>query len=165
MTAKVYVPTYYDLQAIARAAGSSGGDAVYYEEGALHVKDVSQASLDAALAAYDHRATIRAHKIAEAKAEAQRRILGRYPQWKQANMHARTTELIAFESGHYRDSTGALQPARALTADEQAELAAIVGAWQWIKAVRMASDQIEADIRAAADPSAIDVVNDPRWPA
>lgn len=103
-------------------------------------------------------------KIRETKSEAQRRIFARYPQTKQANMSARFNELNAIESGRYRDAIGVLQPARALTASEIAEIASCSAAWIWIKQVRAASDLIEADIQASADPANFDVINSPRWP-
>lgn len=104
-------------------------------------------------------------KVAGTKAEAQRRIFARYPQYKQANMQARHAEILAIESGHYRDQTGALQAARSVTAAENAELASFCVAWVWVKSVRTASDLIEADIAISADPANFDVVNSPRWPA
>lgn len=104
-------------------------------------------------------------KTAEVKAEAQRRIFARYPQWKQANLNGRTTKLLAIEAGKYRDSTGVLQPARALTASEIQEIADASVAMAWIESVRAASGLIESDINAATDPASFDVAGSPRWPA
>lgn len=83
------------------------------------------------------------------KNEARRRILTRYPEWKQTNMVARGLELqdIWRQSG-------------AWTAEEQAEANALAVAWGWIKAVRAASDLLEL-----LSPIPSDFNNDTRWPA
>lgn len=107
----------------------------------------------------------RTQKIKETKAEAQRRIFARYPQTKQANMQARSDELDRIESGRWRDTSGLQQLARLLTASEIYELASFNVAWTWVKSVRAASDQIEADIQASTDPANFDVINSSRWPA
>lgn len=65
------------------------------------------------------------------KEEARRRILDRFPDWKQANMTARGVELLQIKT------------ARAWTVEEQAEADALTAAWTWIKAVRSASDALE----------------------
>ena len=94
------------------------------------------------------------------KNEARRRILGRLPDWKQSNMIARSSELARIRAGLMRDADGALVAARSLTAAELAEEQAINLAWAWIKAVRSASDAIEAMPTIPADYAA-----DARWPA
>ena len=94
-----------------------------------------------------------ARKILQTKVEAQRRIYVLAPQWKQANLTARMVEL------HQKRLDLVL-----LTAAEQAEVTASQALWDKVKAVRAASDLIEADIQAAVDPSNFDVVNSPRWP-
>jgi hypothetical protein len=66
------------------------------------------------------------------KAEARRRILGKYPEWKQANMTARMVEL-----NKIRASVGSW------TAGEQIEVDVIQSAWDWVKSVRSASDALE----------------------
>jgi len=83
------------------------------------------------------------------KAEARRRILDRFPDWKQTNMTARGVELqdIWRRNG-------------AWTAQEQAEADALALAWAWIKAVREASNVIEALPDVPEDFDA-----DSRWPA
>lgn len=124
---------------------------------------VSAALVEVTKAEYDNVAT-RAQKIKDTKAEAQRRIFAKYPQWKQSNMSARFEELRAIEAGKYRDDTGALQPARALTTAEVNELASFSAAWAWIKSARSASTQIEADIQANTDPANFDVANNQKWP-
>lgn len=95
---------------------------------------------------------------------AQNLIWSRYPQWRQANMQARCTELLAAEAGQLRDATGALIPARPLTPSEQAELVEIVRAWTWIKAVRAASDQLEARLETLDDPASLNIADAPEWP-
>jgi hypothetical protein len=66
------------------------------------------------------------------KAEARRRILEKYPEWKQANMTARMVEL-----NKIRASVGSW------TAGEQIEVDVIQSAWDWVKSVRSASDALE----------------------
>lgn len=51
--ARKTVPATYDLPAIASAAGQVDNSKVRYENGELIVDDVTQASLDAAVAGYD----------------------------------------------------------------------------------------------------------------
>lgn len=83
------------------------------------------------------------------KLEARRRILARYPDWKQINMTARSVELLA------------ARPLNAAwSAAEQAEADALQAAWDWIKAIRAASDVIEQ-----MSPLPADYAADFRWPA
>ena len=97
---------------------------------------------------------IRVIKIAECKAEAQRRIYAILPQWKQANLTARGVELNA------KMLTGGT-----LTQAEKDERTAGFALWEKVKAIRAASNLIEQDILASADPANFDVANSPRWPA
>lgn len=83
------------------------------------------------------------------KVEARRRILARYPDWKQVNMTARGVEL-----------QDAWRQNGSWTETEAAEAAALQSVWAWIKAVRAASDAIEAITPIPADYAA-----DARWPA
>lgn len=83
------------------------------------------------------------------KAEAQRRILGRFPEWKQRNMIARSVEL-----------TLELARGKPWTAEQSAEAAALQATWSWIGEVRAASDAIEA-----MKPLPHDYATDHRWPA
>lgn len=85
-------------------------------------------------------------RAAAVKFEAGRRILEKYPQWRQVNMLARSVELT--------------RKGVALTAEEQAEAASLEAAWAWIKSVRTASDAIEA-----LSPIPADFASDHRWPA
>lgn len=80
------------------------------------------------------------------KFEAGRRILERYPQWRQTNMLARSIELT--------------RKAQTLTPEEQAEAVSLESSWAWIKSVRQASDAIEA-----LSPIPADFASDHRWPA
>lgn len=82
------------------------------------------------------------------KFEARRRILARYPDWKQVNMTARG---VALQDAWRLNSTW--------TDAEAAEAAALQSAWAWIKAVRAASDAIEA-----INPIPADYATDARWP-
>jgi hypothetical protein len=86
---------------------------------------------------------------ADVKGEASWRIAQRFPSWKQANMTARGVEL-----------TFKLAQGNALAPEETAEIAALQAAWDWIKAVRAASDALEA-----LDPIPADFADDARWPA
>ena len=95
----------------------------------------------------------RESKIAETKAEAQRRIYAIVPQWKQANLTARLGEL------HDKRLNGV-----ALTSAEQNEVTAGFALWDKAKAIRAASDLIEADIKASTDPANFNVTGSPRWP-
>ncbi len=86
---------------------------------------------------------------AKIKAEAGRRILARFPDWKQANMTARGVELV-----------GIRVVAGTWTPEEAAEAEALGTAWDWIKAVRAASDALEA-----LDPIPADIAGAALWPA
>lgn len=82
------------------------------------------------------------------KDEAYRRIVSVFPEWKQRNMTMRAVELVD------KKVRG-----EALTEDEQAEEALLNAAKDGIKAVRAASDTIEA-----MDPIPDDFNADERWP-
>jgi len=97
-------------------------------EWALGVNPPTDAQLQAAIAEIDA-----AGPPPElVKAEARRRILAAYPEWKQANMTARGVELMR------------IRMTRAWTADEQSEADALQAAWDWIKGIRTKSDALEA---------------------
>jgi hypothetical protein len=81
------------------------------------------------------------------KDEARRRILARYPDWRQANMTARGVELVHAKTR------------KEWTPEEQAEADALQAAWDWVKAVRAASDVIEA-----LQPIPVDFRDDKHWP-
>jgi hypothetical protein len=81
------------------------------------------------------------------KAEARRRILAVFPDWKQANMTARGVELVKLRALNGLWTTGELAEADALQA-----------AWDWIKAVRAASDALEVSLP-------VDYAADANWPA
>lgn len=99
-------------------------------------------------------ANLYAGRIADVKAEASRRILARFPTWKQANMNMRATELVDIRLG------------RELTTEETAERDALLGAAAWIKAVRTASDDIEAALPDDAEGlSAFSAAAADGWPA
>lgn len=86
-------------------------------------------------------------QILAVKAEAQRRIFDRFPQWKQANMTARAVEIVRMGEGNW-------------TPEVKTEADALDGAWAWIKSVRDASNTIEA-----LDPIPSDFSDDARWPS
>lgn len=102
-----------------------------------------QAVIDAHVPDFGHVAT----KIAETKAEANRRIIAILPEWKQRNYTARAVEKVA--AGEVGDD----------------EWNAMQTSWQQIKAVRVASDAIEAEIAALTDEQAgrYDVAASPLW--
>lgn len=87
--------------------------------------------------------------IARVKAEANRRILAILPEWKQRNYTARAVEKLA--AGEVGDD----------------EWSAMSAAWTAIKAVRVASDAIEAEISTLTDEQVVqyDVANNHKWPA
>lgn len=87
-----------------------------------------------------------AEQKAIVKAEARRRILDRYPDWKQTNMLARSVELV--------------KKGASLTPEETVESQQLEAVWAWIKAVRAASDQLEA-----MTPIPLDFEDNGRWPA
>lgn len=95
-----------------------------------------EAAVQAIIDAYPASSTA-APVIVEIKTRAREIILGLYPDWKQANMTARSVEL-----------TEKLASGVALTAGEQVELDAMKGVWAWIKTIRQASDEREAAINA-----------------
>lgn len=90
---------------------------------------------------------LKAGLIAETKAEANRRILAILPEWKQRNYTARAVEKVA--AGEVGDD----------------EWNAMSAAWTAIKAVRVASDAIEAEIATLTDEQAgqYDVAASPLW--
>ena len=85
--------------------------------------------------------------IESAKAEANRRILAILPEWKQRNYTARAVEKVA--DGEVGDD----------------EWNAMSAAWTAIKAVRVASDAVEAEIATITEQQAAqyDVAASPLW--
>lgn len=86
------------------------------------------------------------------KAEARRRIVQRLPEWKQANMIARMTELLKIGADSW-------------TPENQAEVAALEYLWDWVKAVRAKSDELEATAAGmtVAEASALNLFDDDTW--
>lgn len=95
-------------------------------------------------------------KIAEAKAEAHKRIVAIIPEWKQRNYTARAVQLLR------------AQDAAPLTVPEITELDAIENIFtNQVKPIRDASDVIEAEINAKLavhTTLAIDIENHVEWP-
>ena len=85
------------------------------------------------------RAALLSGRIAEVKSIASRRILSLYPMTRQNNMLARVAVLNA---------TGQ---------NESAEALVIFEAWSWIEATRVRSDELEAELRDASDPAAVNI--------
>lgn len=69
--AKVALPTDHDMTAIVAGAGGQLENCLY-EDGMLIVSGIDQAALDAAVAAYDHAAAIRAIQWAAIRRERDR---------------------------------------------------------------------------------------------
>src|SRR5690606_24310596 len=80
----------------------------------------------------------------DVRLEARRRILAAYPDWKQQNMTARGVELIRVGETNW-------------SPEEQAEADTLQAAWDWIKAVRAASNAMESEPPA-------DYADDAHWP-
>lgn len=93
---------------------------------------------------------VKAYTAIDVKAEARRRILTRYPDWKQANMNAEAVQhlLIRVEGGTW-------------TPEQAARVVELQAAKEWIDSVRTASDAIEA--RLASEPD-LDITDDILWP-
>jgi hypothetical protein len=81
------------------------------------------------------------------RAEARRRILARYPDWKQAEMTARAFALVLKAAQD-----------QALDAAEMDEIATLRAAWSWIGAAHRACAALEA-----LDPIPSDIADDSRW--
>ena len=90
-------------------------------------------------------------KFRHVKDYAQQLIEGRYPDWRQRNMLARVLTL---------------QNISPLTDDEQAELAQISLAWDWIDSVRHQSDLLEQHLLDMGIAAAMEynVQDFPDWP-
>lgn len=93
-------------------------------------------------------------KVIDVKHEANRRILAIMPDWKQRNSIARAAELSR------KESKGTATP------EEITELDQLETTWAGIKAIRSASDSIEAEVAALTTIEAVeqyDIANSPLW--
>ena len=97
--------------------------------------EAAQAIIDS----FDPLPALKEKHIAAVKAEAQARILAIIPAWKQANLTARAVELTAIRQD------------RAWTKEEQDEWNAGQAIWDHVKAIRAASDAIEASVAEDTD--------------
>lgn len=82
-TSSVLVPADWDLEKIARQAGSYSLDDRWYQDGILYVRGVSQAQLDAAFDIYDHLVASRPRRISDNNAAyevATKALTADYPQ-------------------------------------------------------------------------------------
>ncbi len=93
-------------------------------------------------------AGVRAARIADVKAEAGRRILAVAPEWQQRNLNARASELALTYPGLRGEE---------LPEPERSEWTVGQAVWSRIKAIREASNTIEAALVAATDPESVDV--------
>ena len=75
--------------------------------------------------------------IADIKAEANQRIIGALPEWKQRNLIARGVELLDLQIG-----------GQVLTPTEEAERVSIKSAWDQVKNIRNYSDFLESEVDA-----------------
>lgn len=94
----------------------------------------------------DELAAAKAQKTALIKSEAARRIVAVVPEWKQRNLIAQATQLLAKGRSNWSDA-------------EKAAWAAGDAVWRRVAAIRARSDEIEA-----MDPLPADVTNDDLWP-
>lgn len=108
--------------------------------------------------------TLKTKRIVEIKLAAGELILSRYPDYKQANMIARQGELHRIEAGLMRDDQGQVLPQRALTEGEIGELVVIANAWDWIKAVRVRSNELEAEVVALGTATDVAAWQATGWP-
>lgn len=128
-------------------------DVVAARIGAVAAHAAREQAIDVAWTLEDLAAVVRTPFVSGAggvtaqhiKAEAHRRIVAVCPEWRQRNMTARGLELTRRGEATW-------------TAEEQAEVAAIEAVWIWIKAVRQASNALEAELP-------INYVDDACWPA
>lgn len=100
-------------------------------------------------------------RIPEVKAEAQRRILALDPSWTSENFVVKQMNLMMQVSALLDKKLGGAT----LTAAEDGLLAAARTIKANIDAIRSASDQVEADLLAAADPVGFNITASLRWPA
>lgn len=104
---------------------------------------------------------IKAAAVAEVRAIAEQKILAILPEYMQRNLTARAVELAVKNAGKGSDQ---------FSADERAEWTAGQAKWNAIKAVRAASNAIEAQIAAIGDADALQACfetlrDNPLWPA
>lgn len=94
---------------------------------------------------------LRERAVAKVKKLAQAKIYEIVPLWKQNNLTARGLELSLVQN---------------LTTEQQAEQAAITNVWDQVKAVRNASNQIEAKIAglSAAELETYNPITESLWP-
>ena len=117
--------------------------------------EVSDAVLFNSIASGFDQATAEKPRVVEAiRAEAQRRIFNVVPQWRQNNLTARASELIDKGRGNW-------------SAAELAEWNAGKVIWDRVKALRQASNVIEARLASVTKRDAVigfDVVGAAEWP-
>ena len=80
------------------------------------------------------------------KSAARQTILGRYPEWMQANLTARAVELVSLGQ---------------TTGPEWQHMQSI---WSWIKGVRAHSDLLEADVANCTTVEAVEGIVIGAWP-
>ena len=97
--------------------------------------------------------TIITEKTIKIKAIAGEKINSIFPEWKQRNIIARSTELTEKKADGI-----------ALTQPELDELIIIKALWSRVKAIRVASDAIEADLTASVDPLSFNIETSINWP-
>jgi hypothetical protein len=131
----------------------ANGHTIVFKDGQWYASNA--AAVTALAATYDPRAVALTNKITEVKVEAKRRINLLFPEWKQTNMIAAGVELqdLWRQNGSW-------------TPEEQELANQLNVAWATIKAIRVKSDQIEAQIAAMTnheDIERFDVTSDQLW--
>jgi hypothetical protein len=104
----------------------------------------------------NHPDVLKEDRKIEAKVEAGKRIITILPEWKQRNLLARTAELIEEKAD-----------GGTLSSDEDTELTSMKALWIRIKAMRTASNAIEAEIDGLSTREEIldfDIVTNGLWP-
>lgn len=172
MDATVIVPLEADYESIARSAGAEPGTARYWNDGRVEVPGVSQAVLDAALAAYDHAgrmlaaARVAALAAIDGAAEAAR-LRNITPGGGQAMTYLRKeAQARAYVTAGYTGSVPALVQAKAnaagITVQHAADLIiATADAWEALAAqIEEAREGGKAAVGAAADVAAVVAARD-----
>jgi|GEM_PF-5768826 len=101
MIARIEISESHDLLAIAIVSGSSGYEGeIYYENGSLFVKDVTQQALDDALAAYDPIPDVRKRMVGTSNAAFEQAMTGLtadYPPSEITSWERQRAEALAWD--------------------------------------------------------------------
>ena len=135
------MPMTHDQICRAISNGWPGKEYTVRGDTILQIEGVEDLPDEAALSAFDHPA------VTDIKREAMRRILEKYPDWKQRNMATRGVELqdLWRQNGSW-------------TSGQTSEDTALKAAWAWIDSARAASDTLESSLPK-------DYEDDSHWPS